>query len=159
MKTSSRRFVVAVLMLAVVSAAGLALAQHKFGNRQYYSSWKKHPKHGYHFRQYNYKPTPTFNGFKHHYVIHHPSRPKLLYFFNPYTKKYWGRCDARRDGSGKYSLLAEKARKGSLKEIKEADFPEPGDVPPIPESEDGEPLDLPPDDLPDESDSVVPGKE
>ncbi len=151
---------VLVVMLAVSAiSSGFAVGQHKFGNRQFYGAWQKHQKFGYHFRPYYYKPTPSFNGFKHHYVIHHPSRPLHHFFFNPYKKLYWGRCPAKRDdGVGRYSLLPVEARKGSLKDIKEADFPELGDVPPIPESEDGEPMDLPPDDLPQESDLSA-GKE
>jgi hypothetical protein len=158
MSANRRRRVVAFCLASIVLCSGWVEAQHKFGHRQFYGGWNRHPTHGYHYRPYYYKPTPTFNGFKHHYVIHHPSHPNHLYFFNPYTKKYWGRCPAQRDGVGRYSLLPEAARKGSLKEIKESDFPEPGDVPPIPESSDGEPLDLPPDDLPNEAD-YQPGKE
>ncbi len=155
--SSRRRWLVFALVAGCLLSAGIAGAQHRFGTRQYYGSWHRHPKHGYHYRHYFYKPTATFNGFKHHYVIHHQSHPHHLYFYNPYKKAYWGRCPSQRDGVGKYSLLPPEARKGSLKDIKESDFPEPGDVPPIPESEDGELLDLPPDDLPNES--SVPGKD
>lgn len=154
----ARRHLMTALIAASILCTDLTFAQHKFGNRQFYGGWHRHPTHGYQYRHYYFKPTPTFNGYRHHYVIHYPSHPNHLYFYNPYKKLFWGRCPAaRKDGIGKYSLLAESARKGSLKEIKESDFPEPGDVPPIPESTDGEPLDLPPDDLP--GDANLPGKE
>jgi hypothetical protein len=146
-------------LFGLANIAAPAFAQHQFSHRQYYGDWQRHPTHGYSFRPYYFKPTPTFNGFKHHYVIHHPSRPQHLFFYNPYKKQYWGRCPVDRpDGVGRYSLLAEKDRKGSLKDIPESAFPEPGDVPPIPDSTDDQPLDLPPDDLPLES-TAVPGKE
>ena len=138
--------------LVLSSLAGLAAAPVEAlasGPRQYYSSWQKHPTAAYHYRSYYYKPTPTYSGYKHHYVVYHPQRPQHVYFYNPYKKQYWGRCPVGTNGQGRYSLLAEKDRSGSLKEIPEAAFPAPTRVPPIPESTDNTPLDLPPDDLPD----------
>ncbi len=150
--------IVSALLVSNILGADFVAGQHKFGTRQFYGGWQKHQQHGYHFRPYFYKPTPSFNGFKHHFVIHHKSRPEHLFFFNPYKKQFWGRCSvSREDGVGKYSLLPPSLRKSVLKDIKESDFPEPSEVPPIPESTDGEPLDLPPDDLPDDSD--LPGKD
>lgn len=116
--------------------------------RQYYSSWNKHPTRAYSYRQYFYKPSPTFAGYKHHYVISYRARPKFLYFFNPYKKVFWGRCPSDHGGKPKYSLLAEKDRKGQISEIPEEAFPEPGALPPVPEATDDATLDLPPDDLP-----------
>jgi len=119
------------------------------GPRQYYSSWNRHPTANYHYRNYYYKPTASYSGYKHHYVVYHAQRPNHVYFYNPYTRQYWGRCPIGTQGEGKYSLLAEKDRAGSLKDIPESAFPEPSAVPPIPETTDKVPLDLPPDDLPD----------
>jgi hypothetical protein len=116
--------------------------------RQYYSSYVKHPRQNYSYRTYYYKPTPTYVGYKHHYAIYHHSRPKHIYFYNPYKKQYWGRCPVNTEGKGQYSLLAEKHRKSSLEAIDEESFPPPGDMPPIPDSKDGEKMDLPPDDVP-----------
>jgi hypothetical protein len=144
----TRRALLIGLCALTMLGSGLAFAAN-FGPRQYYSGWQKHPNFRYHFRKYFFKPTPQFSGFRHHFVIHHPQRPKHLYFYNPYKKQFWGRCEAQRNGAAKYSLLAVKDRKGSLKEIPETAFPEPGPLPPMPESEDGTLLDLPPDDLPD----------
>ena len=119
------------------------------GPRQYYSSWNRHPSANYHYRHYYYKPSPNYSGYRHHYVIYHIQRPKHLYFYNPYTRKYWGRCPIGSQGTGSYSMLAEKDRAGSLNDIPESAFPEPTAVPPVPEATDKLPLDLPPDDLPD----------
>jgi len=117
-----------------------------FGSpRQYYSSWAKHPTREYHYRRLYYKPTPSYVGYKHHYIVTYPQKSTQCYFYNPYKKTYWGRCDIQHDG--KYSLLAEADRRTTLADIPESAFPPPGDPPLLPDT-DGLRMDLPPDDLP-----------
>jgi len=140
--------IMAVLVLAVagtISAAGLAKP---YSARQYYGSWQKHAKHNYSYRPYYYKPTPTYAGYKHHYVMHSPARPKHYYYYNPYKKQYWGRCPVDTGGKALYSKLADADMSGNLEEIPEAAFPMPSPVPPVPEATDDATLELPPDDLP-----------
>jgi len=117
------------------------------GYRQYYGNWQSHPA-GYAYRPYYYKPSSNYAGYKHHYVIHHPRDPEHNYFFNPYTKKFWGRCPTSYGTQPQYSMLAEKDRQEDLEKIAPTAFPKPGPLPPIPDSNDGVTLDLPPDDLP-----------
>lgn len=143
------------LLLAAIGSFALvseATAQSCSKPRQYYSEWKKHPSQDYHYRTYYYKPKDDYPGYKHHYVVYSPKKPKHLYYYNPYQKKYWGRCHAgythTQPGHGLYSHLQPQHRQGSIDAIPEAAFPEFGDLPPIPESSDGALLDLPPDDLP-----------
>jgi hypothetical protein len=81
-------------------------------------------------------------------VIHFQNRPQHNYFYNPYTKQFWGRCPVETDGEASYSLLAANDRNGDINKIPESAFPKPGPMPPIPESTDGATMDLPPDDLP-----------
>ena len=114
--------------------------------RQYYSAWSKHPTKNYHYRRLYYKPTTSYVGYKHQYVIYYPSRPKHCYFYNPYKKTYWGRCEIQH--GGKYSMLPPEQRKATVEEIPESAFPPPSDPPFLPEAQDGLRLDLPPDDLP-----------
>ncbi len=140
-----------LLISSVATFASTPAEAQAYGPRQYYSSWNQHPSRSYHYRSYYYKPTATYSGYKHHYVVYHPSKPQYLYFYNPYKRQYWGRCPVGAQGEGKYSMLAEKDRKGSLSEIPESAFPAPSAVPAAPETEDKIPLDLPPDDLPDAS--------
>lgn len=146
------------LALALLAATvGLSTAPREAqanGPRQYYSSWQHHPTQSFHFRKHYHKPTPNFNGYRHHYVVYYPQRPQHLYFYNPYKKQFWGRCPVSSNGKGEYSLLAEKDRKGSIDDIPESAFPALAAVPPVPGSSDSLPLDLLPDDLPDVS---VPG--
>lgn len=130
-----------------MQVAALSAADY-YHARQYYSDWHSHPNKSYSYRHYYYKPTPTYSGYKHHYVIQTPKDPKHYYYYNPYKQKYWGRCPANSDGQPLYSLLAEKDRKATLDEIPETAFPKPSKLPPIPESKDGALLDLPPDDAP-----------
>src|SRR5205814_10485205 len=115
-----------------------------------------HPE-GFSYRTYYYKPTQDFIGYKHHYVINYNAHPQYEYFYNPYTKNFWGRCPAGEVGAESYSLLAEKDRSGNINHIPESAFPKPGPMPPVPESKDGAKLDLPPDDLP--SSEALPGRQ
>lgn len=135
------------LVIAIVAQAMLFQASTASASpRQYYSSWGRHPSAGYHYRTLYYKPTVTYVGYKHHYCLYYASRPKYVYFYNPYSKQYWGRCEVNHGGL--YQLLAEADRKPTLAEIPEAAFPAPAAPPGLPEASDGVALDLPPDDLP-----------
>ena len=147
----------ASVVMAIVMGAGADEAQ-AYGPRQYYSSWQKHSTHSYAYRNYYYKPTPKYSGYKHHYVVYYPSRPQYYYYYNPYSKQYWGRCPTETNGEPLYSMLDPKDRKSSLKDIPESAFPKPTNVPPIPEAKDNEPLDLPPDDLPPNTPATASGK-
>ena len=138
-----------LLVVGVVGAVGTPTVTQAHGPRQYYSSWTHYPTANYYYRQYYYKPTVEYVGYKHHYVVCIPSQPNYLYFYNPYKKQYWGRCPSTMNGHAQYSLLAEKDRRGSISEIPENAFPPPAAMPPVPDSTDNTPLDLPPDELPD----------
>jgi hypothetical protein len=144
------RMLLAALLLLLISG-GVVLAS-EYAARQYYSGWHKPAQATYYYRSYYYKPTPTYSGYRHHYVVYYPAKPKYVYYYNPYTRKYWGRCPTESNGEGLYSMLADKDRAASLKEIPETAFPKPSAVPDIPDSTDKAKLDLPPDDLP--SDAV-----
>ena len=135
-------------LLFAVMAAGSAEAG---GPRQYYGSWQKQPTHGYYYRNLYYKPTPSYSGYKHHYVIYHPQRPKHYYFYNPYKKAYWGRCPTDYGDNPTYSMLPQEYRKPSLSDIPDSAFPPPAPVPQLSGVTDSERLDLPPDDLPPEA--------
>jgi len=134
--------------LALLSAAPLAYAADYHSARQYYGNWQRHPQNQYHYRNYYYKPSSAYAGYRHHYVIHSPRDPQHLYFYNPYSQKYWGRCPSQSQGKPLYSMLAEADRKSNLEEIPERAFPTPSSPPAIPEATDSVQLDLPPDDLP-----------
>lgn len=142
-----------LMTLAAISAASLAAVASQasaqgYASRQYYSGWQTQPKLGYNYRLYYHKPTPSYSGYRHHYVIQTPKDPQHYYYYNPYKKSYWGRCPVSTQGKPLYSLLAEKDRREQLDDIPASAFPPPGPTPPIPDSSDGAVLDLPPDDLP-----------
>lgn len=113
--------------------------------RHYYSTWSYYPQRTYYFVNYYYKPYETSQDYSYHYCIYYPATPRYVYYYNPYSKVYWGRYDTKDKG---YSLLAEKDRKSNLKEIPDSAFPKPGEMPTIPDSKDGEKM-LPPPKLPD----------
>ena len=90
----------------------------------------------------------TYAGYRHHYVISYPHDHKHYYYYNPYKRSFWGRCDAYGEGQPYYSRLPEEYQRPTLAEIPESAFPPPGPLPSIPEAQDGGRLDLPPDDAP-----------
>jgi hypothetical protein len=148
------RFLSLALVLAGSSLlGGLAVAQTYASPRQYYGGWNKYPgKVGYYYRPYYYKPTPRYTGYKHHYVVYNRAKPQHYYYYNTYTKKYWGRCPTKYDGgTPAYYQLAEADRHEDMEKIPEKAFNKkvPGGMPPIPESgKEGIQIDRPPDDPP-----------
>jgi hypothetical protein len=81
---------------------GLALLTHSFiplpaawaqsvsGPRAFYGDWKRHSS-GYSYRPYYFKPYPEYHGYRHHDVIH---QGQHYYYYNPYSRRIWGRCSA-----------------------------------------------------------------
>src|SRR5690242_16680348 len=97
MRTGLRRFVLAIFLLASFLSSSAMRAGDQFGSRQFFGDWHNHAA-GFSYRPYYYKPTPDFVGFKHHYVVHYQTRPQFNYFYNPYTKQFWGRCPVAAEG-------------------------------------------------------------
>src|SRR5262245_36058652 len=105
-----------VLGTLVLAAVAVAPAEAKTTYvRQYYTGWSSYRTYSY-LTDY-YQPTPTYVGYQYHYAIYYPTRPSYVYYYNPYKKVYWGRAELSDCGEVKYSLLAEKDRKGNLSEI------------------------------------------
>jgi hypothetical protein len=132
----ARLFAAAVVVACLSVSAEESLAD----GRHYYSSWTYYPQRTYYYVYYYYKPYETATEYNYHYCIYYPATPRYVYYYNPYSKYYWGRYDTKEKG---YSLLEEKDRKTNLKDIPESAFPKPSNMPAIPESKDGEKM-LPP---------------
>jgi hypothetical protein len=129
--------------LALLASAFLAVPAQAHYGRQYYGGWNYYPQYNYYYSNYYYQPSVGYD-YSYHYCIYYPSSPSYVYYYNPYRHYYWGRLDLNAKGENKYSLLAEKDRKESIKDIPESAFPKPGKMPAIPESKDGvtiEPID------------------
>jgi hypothetical protein len=116
--------------------------------RQYYSGWSYYPSTSYYYSYYYYKPYDSYDGYSYHYCIYYPSQPRYVYYYNPYSKVYWGRFDTKGKEGEQYSLLAEKDRKKKLSDIDPKAFPKPGKMPEIPDAKDGERIEPPPKELP-----------
>jgi hypothetical protein len=97
---------------------------------------------------YYYKPYPTYASYHYHYGIYYPSQPRYVYYYNPYSRHYWGRFDTEGKEGEQYALLAEKGREEQRKDVPESAFPKPGAMPPIPEAKDGVAIEPPPKELP-----------
>lgn len=126
----------AAALLAIAALVGATKAG-AYYYRQYYGGWNYYPQYGYYYNTYYYQPYDNYEGYNYHYCIYYPSSPSYVYYYNPYQHYYWGRLDLKGKPGHQYSLLAQKDRKNSLKEIPEKAFPEAGKMPPIPESKDG----------------------
>jgi hypothetical protein len=146
-------------VIAVVAAGcfvSAAVEAATYASRQYYGGWSYNRTQKYYHRSYYYKPSPSYYGYKHHTVVYKPSYDRRhYYFYNPYNKKYWGRCPATyygnkgyAPGTQGYARLAPEDQKGDLKEIPPTAFPKVGKMPQIPEGKDDVQMDLPPDDPP-----------
>jgi hypothetical protein len=129
------RYLALVCGLALLASAFAAAPAQAHYGRQYYGGWSYYPQYNYYYCSYNYQPYSGAD-YSYHYCIYYPSQPSYVYYYNPYRSYYWGRLDVTAKGDNKYSLLAEKDRKSSVKDIPESAFPKPGKMPPIPESKD-----------------------
>jgi hypothetical protein len=144
---SRKRLILGAVMAALplLAASAVALGD-DYSPRQYYGAWEH--RRSYSYRTYYYKPTSTYAGYRHHYVVSYPHDHQHYYYYNPYKRTFWGRCDAYGEGQPYYSRLPEEYQRAKLADIPENAFPAPGPLPPIPEAQDGSRLDLPPDDGP-----------
>src|SRR6476620_9755342 len=113
----------ALALAGVLLLTAAAPSQAGYYRHQYYSGWS-YSNTGYYYRTYYYKPAPTYTTYSYQYVVYSPSQP-YYYYYNPYTRAYWGRSPIQNDGTAVYSLLAPELRKGTLAEIKEEHFPKP----------------------------------
>ncbi len=149
--THATKHLVLALGIAVVAAAGAATVKEARafdGYRQYYGGWTYKPQQRYYVRSYYYKPRPTYTGYRYHYCIHYPSRPRYVYYYNPYQRKYWGRFDLEGKDGAQYSLLKDEDRKENLEDIPEDAFPAPSKMPQVPEADDDISIEPLPNDIP-----------
>jgi hypothetical protein len=110
-----------------IVAACLFMAPGVAEAKSYTGSYSKvHAGQGYSYRYFNYY-SPRAKEHKYHFAVYHPAHPRYVYFYNPTTKKYWGRYDLKACG---YSMLAEEDRKPTIGEIPECAFPKAGQIPP-----------------------------
>jgi hypothetical protein len=119
------------LALSCGVALCFAFANSNEAEAGYYSQWRSYPSRNYHYTQYYYKPYPRYPTYRYHYCVYRTYQPRYVYYYNPYRRVYWGRLDTQAKEGSQYQLLAEKDRKGTLKEIPESAFPKGGKMPTI----------------------------
>jgi len=86
----------------------------------------------YDYLAYHFKPSPDDTEYKRHYVIRPNNTDGFYYYYNPESKKYWGRFVAKGSDAGKYSELKTEDRRETLAEIPAEAFEKPGPMPTIP---------------------------
>lgn len=114
--------------------------------RQYYTpEWTYNTGFGYYYTTYYFQPAVVVEPvYTYHYAIYYPVQPTYVYYYNPVTQVYWGRFDVNAKGEKRYSVLAPKDRKGSLKDIPESAFPPLAAMPKIPGAGDDVKMQTPP---------------
>jgi hypothetical protein len=137
------------LICAAVCLAGAFGANSKAdaAYRQYYTTWSYNTDANYYYRTYYYYTYADAPTYSYHYCVHYPATPRYVYYYNPVSRRYWGRFDTEAKG---YSRLEEKDQKENIKDIPESAFPKPGEMPAIPDSKDNVKMEAPPTDLPSE---------
>jgi hypothetical protein len=119
------------------TAPAVVLAQ--FSERQFYSNgkkngvgkWERDEKAKCYKIWWHFKVNPSDEQYERHIAYVFDNDPSRIYFYNPGTKKFWGRCNvsSRANGGASYSELKPGDRQGRLSEIAESAFPEPGKMP------------------------------
>jgi hypothetical protein len=100
-----RAFLFVIIAIAavasVVSVSDQALQAAPPGPNSYYGDWQKHPHAPYYVRKYYFKQTADAPSYKYHECMWYPGG-KYFYFYNPYSRKFWGRCSIYPDQQGQY---------------------------------------------------------
>jgi hypothetical protein len=106
--------------------------------RQFYGDWMSGVSAGkdYDYRYYCFKSDAGTAKYARHVVIR-PKGSDYFYYYNPESKKIWGRFVAQGPDAGKYSVLAAEDRREHLYDIPPGRFPTPGPMPEIPGASDG----------------------
>jgi hypothetical protein len=136
------------LLLATTAFLWLTRDAHAQQRQYYETTYTYSPTYQYYYVRYYYKPVVTAPEYSYHYCIYYPATPRYIYYYNPVRQFYWGRYEIGSKGDKRYSILAEKDRKGELKDIPESAFPAPASMPTIPESSDQVAMEPPPESVP-----------
>ncbi len=102
------------LLFAVLTATCLATCSQTSkaqspGSDYYYGDWQKHPTSNYYVRNFYFKPTSN-SPYRYHRVAWFPGTTnEYLYFFDPYTQRWWGRCTVY-PGPRRYVTLRQNAQ-------------------------------------------------
>ena len=129
MRTYSRWVIGLLGMIAILAVLDSKAEAQVYGGRQYYSFWHTAPAGDYYYREYYFKPAPSYTTYVVHQVHYYPQYPHYCYYYNPQSQTYWGRVPVERDGKAMYSLLDEKDRKSKLEDIPEMRLPGTDDAP------------------------------
>lgn len=107
--------------------------------RQFYSNgrpggegkWERDEKAKGHKIWWHFKVNKNDKKYQRHIAYAFDNQPSRVYYYNPGTKKFWGRCEIPSDGSGGagYSELKSEDRKEKLSLVAESSFPKPGGMP------------------------------
>ncbi|MCA9114985.1 MAG: hypothetical protein KDA79_07850 [Planctomycetaceae bacterium] len=136
------RFGKVVLYVSLAAAmAGMWAETAQAAYRQYFTAWAYHEQRDYHYRTWYFKPTEQTSGYRHHYCLYFPTRPKYVYWYDPTAKQFWGRYELSGKEGARFSVLKPEDRATSIDAIAEDSFPAAGPMPALPDSTDGVPVD------------------
>jgi hypothetical protein len=135
--------------LAVLAALGTAASPARAPRPSRGDYTPKYRGPGYSYRKCWYW-SKAHGGYRNHYAVYYPRRPRYVYYYNPYKGRYWGRSDLE---AGGYSTLTPQDRKPKLCQIPESAFPPRGPMPPA--EPDGEEMPPPPEAVPSSTPAAV----
>lgn len=90
----------ALLCLAIFQATAVAQTT----PQAHWGEWQKHPNEDYYSRNFYFKPNGPSSSYRHHKVFWLPES-RSFYYYNPYTKKVWGRCSTPAKQQNRYFKL------------------------------------------------------
>ena len=95
--------------------------------------------------RWSFKPDPTDKEYQQQFVVWRASESDYFYYYNPQTRKFWGRLYKPATGEPRYSTLPQESRRSTIGDT--TDFPKPGPLPTLPDATDDAKIE-PPDFLP-----------
>jgi len=109
-----------LVLIPPAEAAREARAHPYYSNGRTINHWVRYGKGDHYGTRLRFKGKDGND--KSHYVYYYPKRGPYLYFYNPDTKRFWGRCPARPSRSRPYEILNAEDQSGQLDDIPETKF-------------------------------------
>jgi hypothetical protein len=106
---------------------GAAHAQAGRG-RSYYSNgkvtnrWIRYRKGDYYGMYYKYKAKRGDDRYQYHMAYYFPRKGRYVYYYNPQTKKYWGRCPFNPSRTNPYQILNADDQASKIDDVDETKF-------------------------------------
>src|SRR5262245_42491634 len=124
------RIVTATILFIVgmLITASIGKAQEKQSKNQYYTDgkivgqWHWDANAKCFSAYYTFKSSSNATQFSYHLVYYYPDKDKYVYFYNPRTERFWGRCPLNVSKNNPYQILNAQDQRKRLGEIDQKAF-------------------------------------